>query len=287
MAETSLQSARLRVLVVLDPSAPRSEVLEAVACLAGDRSAHVTGLFIEDAELLSLARLPFAREVRHAGSLVAFEAEELMQSLERQAREVRRIFEQTSSALKLAASFRIVRGNVLEELQRAAQEADLLLIGRAGPSSGPRNWQRQIIGRLPAATRKPVVFVQKVWRSGRSVVAYYEPDQQGRATLEQAVRIANIERAPLVVLVASGNGERRRRHDAEEELTTLGASARIETIEPIDDDALPGPLERLLRREDARVLVVPSGQLQFDEEALSRLLDRLECSLVAVPEAGE
>jgi hypothetical protein len=283
MPEQRSVKKAMRVLVVLDPAAPRPETLEALACLTGGRSVSLLGLYIEDADLLSLARLPFAREVRLGGGpLVALDSQAVTHALEAQAERVRRLFESASAALRLSSSFRVVRGNVEEELKRAALEADLLLIGRAGRGAGARNWQTRVLGRLPGKTRKTVVYVQEAWHKGKATVVYHDGDEESRSALALAAHMANLEKTPLVVIIAAGPTVEELAQTVRSQLRDWNIQAPVEIVEPLGSAQSLETWRRLLLRLDARVLVVPAGHPEIDDRLLAGLLDRLECSLIVV-----
>jgi hypothetical protein len=283
MASRPPEDRILHVLVMLDPGAPSAEALEAVTSFSAGRPARLLGLFVEDADLHRLAELPFAREIRFAGGTEsALEPGRLSQEIERQMVEVRQRFEEASASLRLASSFRVVRGQVLEEVERAAAEADLLLIGRAGRRAGLRNWQARALGLLPGRIRKTVVYVQESWATGRTVVAYWDGDDESRVNVETAHALATAEGAPLLVLTPSAE----LRGPLEELLERLGSAGRIELVPPLGSDRALGEWTRLLQRVESRVLLLPSDHPEIDDRLLGRLLDRLDCSLVVVAAPG-
>ena len=58
-----------RVLVALDSSAASSAALEVAAGVAASQACELSGLFVEDEDLLRLAELPFAREIQLARAM--------------------------------------------------------------------------------------------------------------------------------------------------------------------------------------------------------------------------
>jgi nucleotide-binding universal stress UspA family protein len=134
MTERESQFAVRRILLALDTTARNLPSFESAVELASQLEAELAALFIEDPNLLRLAGLSFAREIRFPS---ATEEETEPARIER---ELRVLAEQMRQALaaaeraKLRWSFRVVRGAIATELRAAVTEADLLLLGaRARP----------------------------------------------------------------------------------------------------------------------------------------------------------
>lgn len=216
-------NAVLRVLVALDPADPRGEVLDAVASL-GDAETFLEGLFVEDTNILQLARLPIAREVTlTSGNVRALDISSVERQLRAQASLVRRAFESAATRLHVQHSFRIARGNVIAELTESAQQFDVLIIGRARRLARQRSWLGQAVHAVGRHAPKTVIFVQGTWQTGRSVVVLPDGFEQESRALATAARIATKDRLDLTVLA-----------EAAEEL--------------------PEPLRRRLGLEHARIL---------------------------------
>lgn len=122
-----------RILVALDDSTHSLAALEAAARLAERFKAELVGIFVEDINLLRLAQLPFAQEVRYlAARLQKIDAGTMAQQLRAQAAAARQKLAETADSLHLSWSFRVLQGPVTAELLGAALEADLFVLGRTG-----------------------------------------------------------------------------------------------------------------------------------------------------------
>lgn len=137
---------------------------EAAARLARELEAEFLGLFIEDADLLRLASLPFAREMGLASaSLLAMD----VASLERQLRAQAQMLEASLQAIFGAAprwTFRVERASPASAVAAALAEghAPALLV----PPSGNVRAERRLVKR---AELTPVAV--KAWlAAGRPVV---------------------------------------------------------------------------------------------------------------------
>jgi hypothetical protein len=111
---------RRRIVVGLG-AATRQRELEAAASLAGRIDAELVGLFVEDAQLLRFAALPFAREIGFASAQRRrLEVPVLERAMRAHAADAERALAGTAAGTALRWSFRVARGVVAVELVSAA-----------------------------------------------------------------------------------------------------------------------------------------------------------------------
>jgi len=124
-----------RILVALDASPHSVAALETAVELAERLDAELHGLFVEDINLLRLAQLPFARELRFP-SHKAQEVDMLQmeEELRGQAAQAQRHFQRLAEGHSLHHSFTVVRGVVATSLLKATLDSDLLVLGRVSYS---------------------------------------------------------------------------------------------------------------------------------------------------------
>ncbi|OGA29524.1 MAG: hypothetical protein A3I65_06745 [Betaproteobacteria bacterium RIFCSPLOWO2_02_FULL_68_150] len=122
-----------RIVVLLDASAPGRAALEAAAARAAELDAELVAVFVEDADLLNLAGLPFAREIGIASATGrAMNAGAMERSLRALAEEARRSIESIARRVPLQWSFSIAHGALSEETLSAAAGADLVVEALCG-----------------------------------------------------------------------------------------------------------------------------------------------------------
>ena len=119
----------IRRITVVQESAQAARALDAVAETAAALEAELTGLFVENVELLHFAGLPFAREIG-AFSARALDVRTMERRLRSQAEEARRALAAAAEGKPLRWSFRIERGSVPEQVRGALAEADLVVLLR-------------------------------------------------------------------------------------------------------------------------------------------------------------
>lgn len=125
------------ILVGLDASQMSTAVLHTAVRLSAFLKADITGLFVEDINLIRLAQLPFSSEVRYltAGTRPLHQ-EQMQQVLHSRATWLRYEFGQTAGERAVKWDFRVARGFVSQELLAAAHQVDLLVIGRLSSHRG-------------------------------------------------------------------------------------------------------------------------------------------------------
>jgi hypothetical protein len=122
-----------RIVAGFDAGGCRPETLRAIAALAAETRAELVGLFIEDLDLLQLARLPFAAEVGYPSAM----ARGLdLQTLERALRARAEALRATLQSVAAEWTFRVERGHPAGVFAAALAEGHapaLLIPPRAKP----------------------------------------------------------------------------------------------------------------------------------------------------------
>ena len=127
------------IAVALDCSPHSLASLNAAAELARRMHADLTGIFVEDLNLLRMAALPCSHEIRiYTDEPEKIDLLQLERSLKRQAREAESALQHIAKEFMVEHSFRVCRGMVPAEVILAAHEADLLVLGRSGRSPSCR-----------------------------------------------------------------------------------------------------------------------------------------------------
>ncbi|MFU8817202.1 MAG: hypothetical protein ACNA7W_17785 [Pseudomonadales bacterium] len=264
----------VRVLVTFDCTHPNESVLCQLARLIGADGLDVTGLYVEDEDLLRAASLPGLREISLSGQEVAMDAARMAREIALEAAAAERAFELLARRLAqehalLSHQFLVARGHIAEEVGRAAAQSDFVMVTRALRATGLRprlgRSYRDLVQRS-----KQVLFVNEPWASGTSVVVL----NGSPAALDTAARLATAEGLRLVVALPPAEAP--------------GADAASLPLRELPPGAVSRRLDSwreqtiadLCLREDARLLVVP-GRDDLDwTELLLSLMDRLPCSVL-------
>lgn len=258
-----------RILIALDPAAPRREALDAVAALFHESAFEIAGILIEDDNLKRLATLPVAREIRLSGKLSErLDPSLLRRQLDACAAEFEGIFLQARTALRSPVSFKVLHGDVLVTLRQAAAETDLVVIGRSRSRAGLRTWlgvrPEQLLEALAESpTPAGLLFVHEPWASGRCVLVLDDGSDSGERAKAQAEAMAHADGLPLEFCRLAGSE----------------VDADYDEAEPTPAIADIEELRQHCQARDPRLLVLPDSAAVRQRIDLRDLLSDLPASV--------
>ncbi len=261
------RESRIRILVALDGTQPSEAPLRQLAGLLVTEALEVTGLYVEDEDLLRAANLPGLREITFSGEQAVLDAERLARDIAGEAALARAAFELLASRLtsvdaRLQYRFLVARGRHAEELLRAAEASDFVLVSRALRAAGLRPRFGSCFADL-LRQPKDVLVVNEPWDSGSSVVVLRGSEE----AMRYGQRMAEFEDLRLVVAIPPG-----------EAAPDLPEGAVRRPLPDWQEETIAD----LCLREDARLLVVPAATDLNWAELLVSLMDKLPCSLLKV-----
>jgi len=279
MSKQDEQQTIRRILVALDASHHSLAALEAAADLAATLEAELLGLFVEDANLLRLAGLPVAREMRYPFIAPArLDRTRMERALRAQAEQARRALAAASERRHVAWSFRVVRGEVASEVLAAAMEADLLTLGKA---SRPIIRRVRIGSTARAATEGApccVLMLQRDVGIQPPVVVTYDGTRIAHKAITMAAHLARQHMGTLTVLILADTADvaQRLRAEVADLLHKWDLRVRYRRL----TDASSTTLIREVQSEGSGMLVLSGTSL--GQEALQRLLDAVDCPVMVV-----
>lgn len=269
------ETAPRRILVALDASRTSLEALRAAAALAARLGAELTGLFVEDENLLRLAGLPVARQLSvhgGAGRPVA-DIEGELRALAARAREA---VAAAAAPHRISWSFRVARGQVAVEVVSAAGDADLLVVGWAGHRvagrRGPGETARAAAARSPIS----VLILTRDVHVGRALLVAWDGSPGAARALDLAARLeaAGLGTVTLLLVAADRAASARLLQEAR---------ARLGHPEPPPSRHV-GPRPADLLRATAgpgALLVVGAGSAFLGGPVgLEALLDEISCAVL-------
>lgn len=258
-----------RLLVPLDPGSAGRAHLELLADLAAWFESPMTGLFIEDEDLLSFADLPIAREVSLGGAVLRdFTRQHVQSHYRAQASLARRNLEAVAAERRIACRFLLKRGHSEMEIHAASEKSDLV-VAPANLGMVTRPPSHGLLQRLLAGPAGGLLALP-------SRIAGVAPGPLGAVYLDtaagqQALRVAGWVAArssrALYLISAAGLGEVGEIAEETLDLVRPGQVARV--IEPHEGRTLAQCLE--LELPALSLIVLPIDLPQEDRLALSRL----------------
>jgi len=270
-----------RILVALDPSQHSMAALEAGARMADRLDAELLGLFVEDVNVRRLAELPFVQEVGFfTASCRRVETQELSRQLRVQAGRVQRRFTVRTRDLGTRCTFRVVRGRVAPELLRAAQEADVVIMGKGAWS--PLQTERlapairEVLSEVPASTL--------VLRRGTQVEPPLRVVYDGSSLADKAVAVAadlaKGEDGQLTVFLLADDPEKasQQEDDVREQLAGTG----LEPMFLVLSEASVSRIAYLVAHEEGGTLILPAEPAALEDEALIDFLDETRVPVLLI-----
>jgi nucleotide-binding universal stress UspA family protein len=192
-----------RILLPLDLSRDSLSALAAAFDLAVGMGAEVSGLFVEDTQLLSAGSLPLAREVGFSSgisrSIGPLDIDKAFRSVAGRARDV---LAQTSQRVKVRSSFRVARGDVAAEILAASSEADLLVIGKVSCTIGGFRKLGSTCTAILTQSHIPVLIVEEGTTLSPPIIAVHDGSDAGRRALDFARNLSHILGWEIVVFSA-------------------------------------------------------------------------------------
>lgn len=269
-----------RIVVAFDTTPLEEAALEAAVGLALALDAELSGLYVEDENLMRIAELPFARELGLvSAALRPFELPRLERALRLQAGRSREQLEAVASAFKLRWSFQTVRGQVLAAVLECAREPDLIVFGKSAQRVSAAGMSLPALGR--ALTHEARLAGGRFRRlSLRSIVALFDGTPPAWRALNAAYALAATAHMRLALLVPAENREEfeRRRGQARAWLGERSAQARFHWLRSTEASQVAAAANA----EDAAALLWHDKTLPQEQRRLDALLAALRCPLVLI-----
>lgn len=252
---------RRRVLLALDAANSTLETLEFAAFLAVELEAKLQGLFVEDADLLQVAELPFTREVvLFSAQERRFEGGALDRSLKIVAKRVQMELARVAEGARLSWSFETVRGRRIPLLLEVGATSDVLIVARPRQ----KRWRPESGDQLSAS--RGVIYL------------VYIDTPSAEHALITALVLARQKGRQLVVLVPQeGKGQ-----------TSLAvrAAGRLAELQPqasVREMAFPMGVENLCKQSGGEAIILPADMPEVQDPVwFQSLLDKVRCPLVLV-----
>jgi len=272
-----------RILVALDASSHSLAGLEAAIDLATRFNAELTGIYVEDENLLRLAELPFVQEVGHfSATRRHIVRADLERQIRGQSRRVRRVFAVATQRAHLRWSFRTVRGGVLSEVLAASTEADLLVLGKQGWSLLRRGRLGSTVWGLLPERFGLALIVKKGTRLAAPMAVIYDGSEVADRALFAAEmvrsRLNNNQSLIVLVLPTAQQDGMALQAQARSRLATRGTATRYRTATGTNIRRLAD----ILLTEGCGTVVLPARSSVLQNSMLAALLDYLELPILLV-----
>lgn len=245
-----------RILVSVDSGGFSSSAMQSAVMLASRLQADLCGLFIEDQELLELARLPFTREI----TLHTTQSRDLSgAAIERHfivmANQMRLTLEKLAKTSDVVCSFRTIRGAHLESVINESDDFQLLLLL-------PKK-------RLTERTHQGVSTGK-----ARSIVLFHDGSTP-MSNIVQVIKSLNDNETMKKLLVLTTM-----KPDAEEILNELPSTHYQINFQQVQGYDIRDIVNRV-KQESAGLVILPLGYILLQQrEAFRKLIDAFSCPII-------
>lgn len=281
-ADDSAQELRIkRILVALDASTHSLAALEAAADMAAALEAELLGLFVEDENLLHLAGLPFAQEVRTPWAASReISSDRMEEDLRLQAAQARRALQAAAERVQARWSFRTVRGQVTPAVLAAALDADLLAMGRVSNPVSRRSRLGSTARAAAASIRRSVLLMRQGGDLNYPVLVTFDGSQAAWQSLLAAARLASVSGDDFHVLLI---GESPAKVDELKDLVRAWLGQRdLRAQYSWLSRPTPGALIALVQESADCVLVLGGDNPLLEAGSIQELLDETDCPVLLV-----
>ncbi|NMW17648.1 MAG: universal stress protein [Chlorobiaceae bacterium] len=268
------------IAVALDCSPHSIASLGAAAELARLLNAELTGIYVEDINVIRMADLPFCHEIHmYTSESETFDASTLERSLKVQAKAARESLLRIAENLMIRQSFRVSRGVVPEEVIAAAGDADLLVLGRSGRSPTCRKGLGSTARKALEEGKRPILFIRpgfsaKEW----PVLVLYDGSEGSRQALAAALNIITPDITLNVLILGETHEESVEMERALSEIIALLGS----TVEYHHLPLTSGKtLMRYIRMVDSGLLVL-SDRMKISREEVHELINEIDYPVLLV-----
>lgn len=256
-----------RILVAVSEESQQA-AMQAAKQLARECGVPLAGMFVEDINLVRSAQLGCVREIGLSFARAEHTLENLERKLRAKATLIQRVF-QRMAGMEQAVVFSISRGIVEEEILKAQQAMDLLLLscparpGRRAPTGGATT--RAILERAAG----PVLLLPEKGMLGGELFAILDDTEASSRVVGQARNYARLLNRKLVIL------------DVREPETRSATEPGRENEETIH---LSGwqTLYRFLVQHPRNLLVLPRHYAGAQADGLMRLLQGIGMPLLYI-----
>jgi nucleotide-binding universal stress UspA family protein len=192
-----------RILVSLDKSSHSLAALQAAIKLARHYHATLKGVFVEDINLLNLAKMPFHHEVgEYTATVREISTDGLSREISVQSHWVTRVFQKTINQTDVNADFAVLRGNIHEIINKESRSCDLVVIGKSGTHPLGRRRLGSTAKALIKHHQKPLLLIEENTRLGYPIILLYENSPIGNVCLETARDLADPAETLMIFLNA-------------------------------------------------------------------------------------
>jgi nucleotide-binding universal stress UspA family protein len=277
MSEPDRKDRIERILVAVDASPNSIIALHTAIDLARRTRAELRALFIQESYLHHLGSYPFAREIGHyTAQSRRIGSREIRLQMRAQSKRIRSMLETLAKEARVHWTYNVMKGKT-SDLKDAAEDADLIVLGRSGWSGRKKlgSTVQFILTQYPART---LIIGDRPGSPSPIFVVYDGSDSSKRALALASNLIRNSE-GFLTVGILSDTSERAKQlqKEAYQWLSERNLEPRFRWILDWSVDKV-----NALARTESCLLILPRSIEALEENAVSEVIDEMDCPVLFV-----
>jgi nucleotide-binding universal stress UspA family protein len=267
-----------RILIALDASPASQAALELAADLAERHKAELVGIYVEDINLLRSADFDFSEEVGEFSAISRRVNSQLMANeMKAHARRIEEMLSTIAGRANLTWTFRSVRGLIPGELIAAAENTDLIILGKRGWSEGKSlgSTARQLVSLSPVQS---LILEHKV-HPGTPVLVVYDGSPDSLNALKTAGRICS-PGSKLTILVPAEDQQSAEEIYAglERWITEQDFEIQFRWV----SDLKGKRISNLALLSGCGIVILPAQSKHFKTEAIISMVEIADCAVLLV-----
>ncbi|MGW8226076.1 MAG: universal stress protein [Anaerolineales bacterium] len=273
----SLEKFR-KILIALDASPASQAALQLAAELAARHEAELIGIYVEDINLLRSAEIPIIHEVGGYSAISRrMNRHHIESELRAQARRVEQLLANIARRANLRWSFLSVRGLIPVELISAAENVDLIILGKKGWSAGVQigSTARHLAALAPVQS----LLMENFIHPGTPVLVIYDGSEGSQKVLRTASRICT-PGSILTILIPAEDQKIAEEmfHDLEPWAAGQAFQVQFRRVPDLESQRIAN-LSHLLGCE---LVILPAESTHFRPTSISNMLENAKCAVLLV-----
>jgi hypothetical protein len=262
-----------RVVIALESGCENLKALQMAAEMAGRMNAELHGVFFEDIRLLSVAALPFTRQVSlHPAGSHPLDPADLEAELRALATRLRRHMEDLATRLKLTWSFETVRGDRSSVIS-ATEDTDVLVVETATRPLGRHMYLSTDWSGIAMTCDRVCLLLGPAAGERKGIFAVYDGSEGGERALAAT---AAMDGSPGIRLTVATTEEISRGAGLRQRLQSVGMPSTVQALSRMD----AAELLRLIRDSHCALAIVPASLAAAHRAEWQELLAVPPCDIL-------
>lgn len=274
MHDERLQFPVRRVVIALESICDNVKALEIAAEMAARIQAELHGIFMEDVNLLSAARLPFVRQVKLQSTGVhGFEAADVESEFRALAAQARACLQGLASRAKVPWSFEIHRGD-RSSLMSVTRRSDLLVVETASKPFARYMKLRTDWSDISLRGERACLLLSASHDGRKGTLVVHDGTEDGERAIAAAIALDGAG-GPLTIAAPAASIDD---IESDRKLGVAGVEAHLHRIERFDSSELL----RLIAGSKCDLAILPLSLAIKHGPGLQELLAAPPCAILLV-----